>query len=88
VGRISGGATVERAVASSLGQNNMVTLELNDSDFSTASRVVEAVNRRFGADTASAQDGRVIRVRTPAGSDERVAFLGALESRWSFPVRP
>jgi flagellar P-ring protein precursor FlgI len=80
VGRISGGATVERAVANSLGQNNMVTLELNDSDFSTASRVVEAVNRRFGADTASAQDGRVIRVRTPAGSDERVAFLGALES--------
>src|SRR6476660_5511463 len=43
VGRISSGATVERAVASSLGQNNMVTLELNDSDFSTASRVVEAV---------------------------------------------
>lgn len=80
VGRISSGATVERAVASSLGQNNMVTLELNDSDFSTASRVVEAVNRRFGPDTASAQDGRVIRVRTPAGSDERVAFLGALES--------
>ena len=32
VGRISSGATVERAVASSLGQNNMVTLELNDSD--------------------------------------------------------
>ena len=80
VGRISNGATVERAVASSLGQNNMVTLELNDSDFSTASRVVEAVNRRFGPDTAAAQDGRVIRVRTPAGSDERVAFLGALES--------
>ena len=80
VGRISSGATVERAVANSLGQNNMVSLELNDSDFSTASRVVEAVNRRFGADTASAQDGRVIRVRTPAGSDERVAFLGALES--------
>ena len=80
VGRISNGATVERAVATSLGQNNMVTLELNDSDFSTASRVVEAVNRRFGPDTAAAQDGRVIRVRTPGGSDERVAFLGALES--------
>ncbi len=80
VGRISAGATVERAVASSLGQGDLVYLELNDSDFSTASRVVDAVNRKFGADTAAAQDGRVIRIRAPATSDQRVAFLGALES--------
>jgi len=80
VGRISGGATVERAVQSSFNRGDTVFLELNDTDFSTASRVVEAVNRRFGPDTASAQDGRVIRVRAPATSDERVAFLGALES--------
>jgi flagellar P-ring protein FlgI len=80
VGRISAGATVERAVPTVLGQGNVVFLELNDSDFSTASRVVDAVNKRFGADTAAAQDGRVIRVRAPLISDERVAFLGALES--------
>ena len=80
VGRISSGATVERAVPTALGENNMIALELNESDFSTASKVVEAVNRRFGPDTAAAENGRVIRVRTPAGSDERVAFLGALES--------
>lgn len=80
VGRISNGATVERAVQSSFNRGDTVFLELNDSDFSTASRVVEAVNRRFGPDTASAQDGRVIRVRAPATSDERVSFLGALES--------
>jgi flagellar P-ring protein precursor FlgI len=80
VGRISGGATVERAVASSMGQGDAVYLELNDSDFSTASRVVEAINRRFGADTAAAQDGRVIRVRAPQDNQDRVAFLGQLES--------
>jgi flagellar P-ring protein FlgI len=80
VGRISAGATVERAVPSALGQGDAIFLELNDTDFSTASRVVEAINRRFGPDTAAAQDGRVIRVRAPASSDERVAFLGALES--------
>nr|WP_245844874.1 flagellar basal body P-ring protein FlgI [Noviherbaspirillum humi] len=80
VGRISAGATVERAVASALGQGNMIQLELNESDFSTASRVVDAINKRFGPETAAAQDGRVIRVRTPEGSDERVAFLGNLES--------
>lgn len=80
VGRISGGATVERAVAAALGQGDLIYLELNDTDFSTASRVVDAVNQRFGAETASAQDGRVIRVRAPLGNDERVTFLGALES--------
>jgi flagellar P-ring protein precursor FlgI len=80
VGRISGGATVERAVPAALGRGDLVYLELNDTDFSTASRVVDAVNQRFGAETASAQDGRVIRVRAPLGNDERVAFLGALES--------
>lgn len=80
VGRISSGATVERAVPTSLGQGEFVYLELNDTDFSTASRVVEAINQRFGAETAAAQDGRVIRVRAPQSSDERVSFLGALES--------
>lgn len=80
VGRISAGATVERAVPTALGQGEAVFLELNDTDFSTASRVVDAVNRHFGPGTAAAQDGRVIRVRAPLASDQRVAFLGALES--------
>ncbi|TCS39169.1 flagellar P-ring protein precursor FlgI [Paucimonas lemoignei] len=80
VGRISNGATVERAVPTSLGQADAVFVELKETDFSTAARVVEAVNRVFGANTAAAQDGRVIRVRAPADNSQRVAFLGALES--------
>ena len=79
VGKISGGATVERAVASNLGENNQIRLELKETDFSTAARVVEAVNDQFGAGVATALDGRVIRVRTPSSSDQRVAFLGMLE---------
>jgi flagellar P-ring protein precursor FlgI len=85
VGRISAGATVERAVPIALGDGDAIHLELNDSDFSTASRVVDAINKRFGPQTAAAQDARVIRVRAPASSDERVAFLGTLES---LPVTP
>ncbi len=80
VGKISAGATVERAVASNLGENNQIRLELNNTDFATASRVVEAVNNQFGAGTATALDGRVIRVRTPASSDARVSFIGLLEN--------
>ena len=87
VGRISAGATVERAVPSTLGQGDIVSLELNNNDFSTASRVVEAVNKRFGSDTAMAQDGRVIRIRAPLGSGDRVAFLGALENIDVTPAR-
>ena len=80
VGKISAGATVERAVASPLGQGNTIQLELNSADFSTASRVVEAINKRFGADTAAAVDGRVIRVKAPMSSDQRVVFLGLMEN--------
>ena len=87
VGRISAGATVERAVPTSLGREDAVFVELNETDFSTASRVVETVNRRFGPETAAAQDGRVIRVRAPQNSDERVAFLGALESLHVTPAQ-
>ena len=80
VGKISSGATVERAVASPLGQGNTVQLELNTADFSTASRVVEAINKRFGPNTAAAVDGRVIQVKAPLISDQRVIFLGVMEN--------
>jgi flagellar P-ring protein precursor FlgI len=79
VGRISAGATVERAVPTPLGDGDFIHLELHSTDFATASRVAEAVNARFGAETATAMDGRVIRVRSPASAGERVAFLGAVE---------
>ncbi|SEM79769.1 flagellar P-ring protein precursor FlgI [Nitrosospira multiformis] len=79
-GRIPGGATVERAVPVALGQNDMIRLELNTIDFSTAKRIVDAVNTRFGMGTAAALDGRAIQVRTPAGSDQRVGFLAEMES--------
>jgi len=80
VGKISSGATVERAVPNSVAQGTSVQLDLNTSDFSTASRVVDAINRRFGPDTAAAMDGRVIQVKAPLSADQRVAFLGNLEN--------
>jgi flagellar P-ring protein precursor FlgI len=80
VGRITGGATVERAVPVALGQDDSIRLALNTTDFSTAKRVVDAINRRFGAGTAAAVDARAIQVRTPPGSDERVAFVAEVES--------
>ena len=79
-GRIAAGATVERAVPTALGQGDYVTLELRDADFIAAARVVEAVNQRFGAGTAAAQNARVVQVRAPLLRDERVSFMGELEA--------
>jgi flagellar P-ring protein precursor FlgI len=80
VGRIPAGATVERTVATALGESGHINLELRQSDFTTASRVVDAVDARFGQGTARALNGRVVQVKTPVGESERVAFLGAIES--------
>jgi flagellar P-ring protein precursor FlgI len=79
-GRISAGATVERAVNMVIGEGNMIALELKDADFSTAASVVSEVNKKFGDGTASAKNSRVINVRAPIDYDQRVAFLGELES--------
>ena len=79
VGRISDGATVERALPNSIAAGDGINLELNESDFSTASLVVDAINRQFGQNAAFAQDGRVVRVQAPPNFS-RVAFLAALES--------
>lgn len=79
VGRISEGATVERALPNPISQNGSFNLELKESDFSTASLVVDAINGRFGKNTAFAEDGRVIKVNAPENTS-RVAFLASLEA--------
>ncbi len=79
VGRISNGATVERALPSNINIANTVTLELKETDFSTASLMTDTINRFFGAATAQALNGRVIQVSPPAGKS-RIAFLAELES--------
>ncbi len=78
-GRISGGATVEREVPSALGQGDFIALELTRTDFANATRVVKAINSTFGEGMATAQNGRVVRVRAPQDESARVAFIAALE---------
>ncbi len=79
VGRVPAGATVERAVPSLLGQGDYIHLELNSNDFTTAERVVNAINSRLGPGTAVAQDGRVIEVKAVQG-DGLVGFISRIEN--------
>ena len=77
-GRVPAGATVERAVATSIGQGDFVNLELADMDFSNAQAIAAAINRASPG-TAAMLDGRVVQVRAPAGTSDRVAFLAGLQ---------
>ncbi len=78
-GRIPNGAQVERTVATPLQEGNSVILGLEASDFQTARRVAQAINRRFGSGVANAMDGRTIRVNAPTEPDARVTFMAELE---------
>ncbi|MEO9382764.1 flagellar basal body P-ring protein FlgI [Chromobacterium phragmitis] len=80
VGRIPSGATVEREVPTALGDGEFIHLELQEADFTTANRAVQAINKAFGPDTARAVDGRLIEVRAPFDSNQRVQFLSRMEN--------
>lgn len=79
-GRIPAGAIVERSVDSPLGGEGTFMLELNTTDFGTAQKAVDAINRNFGAGTATALDARVIQVNAPARPEDRVGFLARMEN--------
>jgi len=80
VGRIPSGATVERSVPNAFSEGDTITFQLNRPDFTTARRVVEAINDLLGPDTAYAQDGTSIDVRAPRDASQRVSFLSVLEN--------
>src|SRR5690554_3913460 len=80
VGRIPNGATIEREVESPFNRGDTITFNLLRSDFTTARRVVEAINGRLGPDMAYAHDATSISVRAPRDPSQRVSFLSILEN--------
>ncbi len=80
VGMIPNGASVERPSPSRLGENDALTLNLHQSDFTTARRVAESINRYIGPGTAFPIDGTSVRVRAPRARGQRVVFLSMIEN--------
>lgn len=79
-GRVPGGATVERALANAALESDVVHLELNQTDFSTARRMAEAINAHLGGqEVARPLDARVVQVRFPS-QGSRVRFIAELET--------
>jgi flagellar P-ring protein precursor FlgI len=81
VGRVPNGANVERVVSAELAANNHLTLVLRNEDFSTAAKLNQAINKKFGTGTSKALDGRNIEVMLPASyTDNRVGFIAEMEN--------
>ncbi|HEY9052561.1 MAG TPA: flagellar basal body P-ring protein FlgI [Gammaproteobacteria bacterium] len=80
VGRIPNGASVERAVPNPFANMEKVRLNLHNSDFTTAKRVVEAINKVLGPDSAEAIDAVSIQVLTPPTTTQKVEFVSFLEN--------
>ena len=82
VGRSPEGATVER-VAPSVAPRGVVRLQLRRSDFTTSTRIVEAVNRKFAAATPAAhpENAGLVSVTIPAAYASRTTeFVSELEN--------
>ena len=85
VGTTPNGAIVERTVEDDLGSNGTLSLSLAQPDFTTASRIAQAINLRFGGVAKAANPGR-IDINIPAYyRGNVVGFVAGIEE---LPVMP
>ncbi len=79
-GRIPNGATIERMAPGGLDKQRFITLNLQNPDFTTANRMMEAVNAVFGEGSAKALDSTSVVVRAPEDIEKKIGFLSVLEN--------
>jgi flagellar P-ring protein precursor FlgI len=80
VGRIPNGALVEKETSTQLAKDDIVSIALNQNDFTCATRMAKAINEKVGPGLASASDGNVVTVKVPAGkATDIVAFISEIE---------
>ncbi|MEO5344815.1 MAG: flagellar basal body P-ring protein FlgI [Magnetococcus sp. YQC-9] len=81
VGRISGGATVEKELDFDLNKEQQLQLSLRNPDFTTANRIVQSINDVFGKPLAAARDSGTINLTVPPDYQGRVVnFVSRLEA--------
>lgn len=84
-GRIPGGATVERTVATGFDTAPSLDFNLSDADLTTALRVADAINLTFGDKRAHAMDAVTIQIDAEPGAEKRIMMMGLIEN---IEVRP
>lgn len=80
VGRIPNGAIVERTVATPFSEGDALVFNLHTSDFTTANRMAESINKVLGANTAKALDATSVRVSAPVDPNQKVTFASVVEN--------
>ncbi|MBM9602997.1 flagellar basal body P-ring protein FlgI [Desulfopila inferna] len=81
VGRISNGAIIENTVPVELGEDGKIVYQLNNADFTTATRMSDSINRIFGKNTAFPNDSGTVIVHIPESNrDNVVSFVSEVES--------
>jgi flagellar P-ring protein FlgI len=81
VGRVPGGALVEREIPTTLTEaDGAIRVNLSEPDFQNAARVAAALNERLGAGSAVAEDAATIRVSAASGSaGDTVSLIAEIE---------
>lgn len=75
VGKVPGGATIEKEIAFDFSQLKELTYSLNNADFTTANRVVRAINKELRGPFAVAKDSATIQVQIPDSYKDQIVQL-------------
>ncbi|HTY01237.1 MAG TPA: flagellar basal body P-ring protein FlgI [Bacteroidota bacterium] len=81
-GRIPSGALIEKSVSAGLKPDSTISVVLFQADYTTASRIAEAINGKFGNGAALALDGSSVRVNVPQQAQAEgklVDFISSVE---------
>ena len=80
VGRIAGGAIIEKSIPLRLGTDGHLQYQLRDADFTTASNMAETINNSFGQGTAFPDSPGTVKVNIPKLYQDRlIDFVAAVE---------
>lgn len=88
VGRIDGGASVERMVQTNFASSASLVFNLAEQDLTNAALVAEAINAKMGSPIASALDGASIRIEAPTEAYARIRLMSRIENIELTPATP
>jgi flagellar P-ring protein precursor FlgI len=78
VGRLIGGATVEKEINVDFNGRTSLTLSLQSPDFTTAARVTDAINASFYESIASASDAGTVQLKVPPAYSGNIVKMVAM----------
>ncbi len=79
-GRVPRGGVLKKSINTSVLPSSEISVFLNDPDITTASNVANAINNKFGQQTALASDAGEIKVKIPTDKQNNlVSFISDLE---------